>query len=155
MINEPTRLDEAVRAAAQSIEHDILPSETIDAMDQEVIKLLKPSMGPKEKVMFAIKQSRLHAPLDPDIILVTNRRIAIVHPSVWHYFKIQPWSLKSFEELSYTKITKLAATRGLFLISVNIFVLGTPNCIEICGLRWRDTRLLMKFVELVLGYLEG
>ena len=146
-----SKVENAVKAGANLIMNEILPEECVYAIEPDILAKLKSSViEPDETVIFAIRQSKLHNLLAPEIILVTNRKIVMAQPSILHYLKIKSMALKFSNYLQYSKINEIEMNRGLMLRSITIAVAGAQDEVEIQGLGQREAELFTKFLQKVL-----
>ena len=154
--SDPTsKLEQAIKVARECVDSLILPDNSIYVIDSIIMKRISETvLETDEEVIFIVRQSKMHDPILQDIILVTNRKIAIAEPSVWHLLKIKSMALKTSDLIQYTKINEISSDRGLHLYSIEIKIAGSePTNIE--GITREDSELLTKFVQRVVEYLEG
>ena len=103
-----TELSGAVELAKRRIDSSILPrNHFINALDPlSRTRLGEFLLEPEEEVVFVVRQSRLHK-LIPALLIFTNRKIAIVQPSIMHLLGIEQLAFNSAKLIPYTKINDL------------------------------------------------
>lgn len=144
------KLETAIQEGIKLISNEILPEESIYAIESDILQKLQSSViEPDENVIFMIRQSKFHNILAPEIILITNRKIVMTQPSILHYLNIKSMSIKSSDFLQYNKINSIESNRGLLLRSIVMAVAGAQDEVEIHGLRRREAELFVKFVQRV------
>lgn len=93
-------------------------------------------ISPSETIELVLRQSLWHS-FAPDAIVVTDRRVILIHHSFWGlYFKFDLINPTDMNIAPYKNIMSVATSKGKILASVNLRVLGFVESTSATRYEW-------------------
>ncbi len=105
---------------------------------------MKTIVSPSETISLILRQSLLHS-ISPSAIVLTDRRVVIIHHSFWGlYLKFNLVSPTEINVVQHKNIMSVALTRGKFFGTTRVRILGFESTTPVVKYEWDIDGLWIK-----------